>query len=98
MFNINSTYFLLALREGEPDFNYSLEWVREEIEYVMKNGNEIGLHGGHEAYNNLEKMKSEKAYLEEYLGFQVEGYRNHFLRFEVPTTWNILHKAGFRVL
>jgi hypothetical protein len=93
--HIKSTYYFLALQNGEQDFNYDLGKIAEQLQYVVKNGNEIGLHGGHYAYNNKEKLLKEKLLLEENSGIKVHGYRNHYLRFAIPTTWNNLEQAGF---
>jgi hypothetical protein len=55
----------------------------------------VGLHGGHEAYNNPAEIKSEKQKLEKVLRKEVMGYRNHYLRFKTPETWELLADAGF---
>jgi hypothetical protein len=41
-------------------------------------------------------MKGEKSRLENTLGKKVIGYRNHYLRFKIPDTWELLAKAGFK--
>ena len=64
--------------------------------YIVDQGWEVGLHGGHEAFNNLDVLKREKDRLERALGKKVIGYRNHFLRFRVPDTWELLKEVGFR--
>ena len=38
----------------------------------------------------------EKERLEKAIGKKVTGYRNHFLRFETPNTWEYLEKANFK--
>ena len=38
----------------------------------------------------------EKKLLENVLGKKIAGYRNHYLRFSIPKTWNLLDMAGFR--
>lgn len=44
----------------------------------------------------LKILKKKKRRLEEVLGKKVVGYRNHYLRFRVPDTWELLSKAGFK--
>jgi hypothetical protein len=34
--------------------------------------------------------------LESVLEKEVVGFRNHFLRFRIPDTWELLSKAGFK--
>ena len=62
----------------------------------MKKTIVMGLHGGHNAYNTLDEIKTKKKRLEKVLGNKVVGYRNHFLKFKVPDTWELLSKAGFK--
>lgn len=91
-----STFYFLALEKGDMDFNFSLKDIKDDLKEIVKKGWEVGLHGGHEAYNNLNKMEKEKKRLEEILEREVIGYRNHYLRFCVPDTWELLRKAGFK--
>ena len=91
-----STFFIMGLEEGDQDFNYRAEDISQELNCIMDRGWEVGLHGGHEAYQDLRALKRQKANLERSLGKDVVGYRNHFLRFKVPDTWELLEKAGFK--
>jgi len=92
-YGFKSSYYMLSLKDGEQDFNYQLEDVKSIIDDILKSGNEIGLHGGHKAYNSSEKIKQEKEYLAQFSN--PKGYRNHFLRFKVPETWNYIQANGF---
>jgi peptidoglycan/xylan/chitin deacetylase (PgdA/CDA1 family) len=56
----------------------------------------VGLHGGHTTYLNEPEMREKKKQLEKVTHKPVLGYRNHYLRFKVPTTWECLNKAGFQ--
>ncbi|HBI72883.1 MAG TPA: hypothetical protein DDY59_06820 [Lachnospiraceae bacterium] len=95
-FEAKSTFFIMGLKEGEWDFNYQAEDLTQELGIIVDRGWEVGLHGGHEAYKDLMALKRQKANLEETLGRKVMGYRNHFLRFKVPDTWELLKEAGFK--
>lgn len=90
----SSSYFL-SLSKGEQDFNYEPSEIPEVFEMIKASGGEIGLHGGHQAYGSLEKLKSEKEKLEAASGQKVVGYRNHYLRFKTPYTWQYLDQLGF---
>ncbi len=94
--NLVSSYYFLSLEKGEPDFNYKIENQKENFIKIKKAGSEIGMHGGHQAYNDISKIISERSKLETALGEKVVGYRNHYLRFKTPDTWNLLQKAGFK--
>lgn len=95
-YGAKSSFYFMALDKGDLDFNYNIEDLEAEISNIADNGWEVGLHGGHKAYDNLDLIKANKKRLERVLGKEVIGYRNHYLRFKTPDTWDILSKAGFK--
>ncbi|MGP8337637.1 MAG: polysaccharide deacetylase family protein, partial [Methanosarcinaceae archaeon] len=95
-YNAKSSFYFLASNVENQDYSYEIENLKDEIAYISNNGWEMGLHGGHESYNDLEDLKKKKEKLENVLGKKVIGYRNHYLRFKTPDTWEILSKAGFK--
>jgi len=56
---------------------------------IKKRGHYIGIHPTYNAYNNFEQFKAEKDELEQNLNTKIKFGREHYLRFEVPTTWQI---------
>ncbi len=94
-YGAQSSFYFLATDSDIRRFRYSIEDFEGELGQIVDQGWEVGLHGGYYAYNNLEEMKREKKRLEQVLGRKVTGYRNHYLRFSVPDSWEILEKAGF---
>lgn len=94
-YNAKSSFYFLSLDPDETDYNYKIEDLGNEISNISDKGWEVGLHGGHSSYNNLKDLEHQKIKLEKILGKKVVGYRNHFLRFKVPVTWELLAKAGF---
>ena len=95
-YNAKSSFYFLTLDKEDLDFNFEIEDLEHEIGIIRDRGWEVGLHGGHNAYNNFEEIKKEKDKIERVLNKKVIGYRNHFLRFKVPDTWELLSKAGFK--
>jgi peptidoglycan/xylan/chitin deacetylase (PgdA/CDA1 family) len=95
-FNAKSSFFFMGLEEGDQDYNYLAKDLSHEMGCIVDRGWEVGLHGGNEAFNKLETIKREKDRLEKELGRRVIGYRNHFLRFRVPITWELLKEADFK--
>jgi hypothetical protein len=91
-----SSFNFLALNEDDQDYNFDISDLKYELRQITQRGWEVGLHGGHAAYNNLEIILEEKKMLEDALGSEVIGYRNHYLRFKTPDTWELLSKAGFK--
>jgi len=94
-YNAKSSFYFLSLSKGEQDYNYDLAEISDVFDQIRENNGEIGLHGGHEAYDNISKMKQEKEKLESIIGEKVHGYRNHYLRFQTPSTWQHLDKLNF---
>lgn len=94
-YGATSTFFFLALQDGDQDYSYEVEDLTTEIGTITDRGWEVGLHGGHQAYGDVQKLKEEKNRLEKVVNRPVTGYRNHFLRFRVPETWEYLSEAGF---
>jgi peptidoglycan/xylan/chitin deacetylase (PgdA/CDA1 family) len=95
-YDAKSSFYFLALNPGEKDFNYKIEDLEAELKFISDQGWEVGLHGGYESYKSLEDLKEKKYRIENVLGKQIIGYRNHYLRFKVPDTWELLSKAGFK--
>ncbi|MCJ7634681.1 hypothetical protein MUP77_20110, partial [Candidatus Bathyarchaeota archaeon] len=95
-YGAKSSFYFLALEDHDLDFNYRIQDLENELGNITDQGWEVGLHGGHDAYNNLSEIRIEKERLEKALGREVIGYRNHFLKFKVPTTWELLSNAGLK--
>lgn len=94
-YNARSSFYFLATDADIRRFRYNIEDLEGELGRIVDRGWEVGLHGGYYAYNDLKEILREKERLEQALGRKVTGYRNHYLRFCVPDSWEILEKAGF---
>jgi peptidoglycan/xylan/chitin deacetylase (PgdA/CDA1 family) len=90
---ISSFYF--QAEDGNREYAYLLEDMKQEMCMLHDRGWEVGLHGGCEAYRDPDRLKKEKRHIEKVLNGKVVGYRNHFLKFQVPTTWELLANEGF---
>jgi peptidoglycan/xylan/chitin deacetylase (PgdA/CDA1 family) len=94
-YNARSSFFFLALDPADQDYEYRIEDLRDEISFIQDQGWEIGLHGGHQGSVDLDKLRNEKRNLEKVTSTAITGCRNHYLKFIVPDTWELLKKAGF---
>jgi peptidoglycan/xylan/chitin deacetylase (PgdA/CDA1 family) len=65
------------------------------IHYLDKNGWEVGLHGSFRSFNDLNLLETEKKILENLLGHQIIGIRQHYLNLN-ENTWKIQQAAGFK--
>ncbi|WP_367121914.1 polysaccharide deacetylase family protein [Methanohalophilus sp. DAL1] len=95
-YDAKSSFYFITTEKDPVRFRYNIEDIETELSEIIDNGFEVGLHGGYYAYNSLETIIKEKERLEKTLGKKVIGYRNHYLRFKVPDTWELLSKAGFK--
>lgn len=95
-YGARSSFYFLALSHGDQDYSYDIHDIKEELRAIDNAGWEVGLHGGHRAFCDGDVIEIEKKRLESALGRQVIGYRNHYLRFQVPDTWGHLSNAGFK--
>ena len=94
-YSAESTFFFLALDKGDEEYSYALEDQSEDLKLILDRGGEIALHGGHETYRSQDQMERMKDRMERVIGSPVSGFRNHFLKFEVPHTWRRLQGSGF---
>jgi hypothetical protein len=94
-YGAKSSFYFMVQHPGDLDYNYRIDDCETVIGELSDGGWEVGLHGGHTAYTDPVEIKSEKNQLEKVLNKNVVGYRNHYLRFRVPDTWEHLQAAGF---
>lgn len=95
-YGAKSTFYFMAASRDPRRFRYNIEDIASDLQFIVESGWEVGLHGGYYSFNDVDAIKSEKSRLESALGREVIGYRNHYLRFQVPDTWDILEKCGFK--
>ncbi|MFX0132668.1 MAG: polysaccharide deacetylase family protein [Candidatus Hodarchaeota archaeon] len=71
--------------------NYTLDdiFIRKLIKKILKRGHKIGFHPSYETYNNRELWSIEYKKLSSIIPEEIKTGRQHFLRFEVPITWQI---------
>ena len=95
-FGACSSFYFLATNSDITRFRYNIEDLEEELHQINDSGWEVGLHSGYYAFNDFEEILREKKRLEKVLDREVIGNRNHYLRFQVPDSWEYLKRAGFR--
>ena len=95
-YNAKSSFYFLTAIKDPMRFRYHIEDLKEEIREVSARGWDVGLHGGFYSFDNLSEICAEKDRLEDALGHEVIGFRNHYLREKVPDSWELLSRAGFK--
>ncbi len=88
---IKSHFFFMGKGCSEYDNFYSINdaFVQDLIKKIKQRNHEIGFHPSYNAYNDAEQFTKEKHEVEKALQTKLSFGREHYLRFEVPTTWQI---------
>jgi len=101
-YGLKSTFFFKA-GSSNPlyDNDYSLgdPWIQTLMQRAYERGHEIGIHPSYESYKDEKTLRLECERLRrvaESLGISQEcwGSRQHYLRWENPTTWQICDESG----
>ena len=93
-------YFMGGATDPARDANYPFDdWLRRLIREIDGRGHELGLHPSYRTYLDPEAMRREletlRAVVEaESVEQDVVGGRQHYLRWECPTTWRIWAELG----
>jgi len=87
---LKSRFYFIPGELGEEDVRYDMSdnKVTEIINNIVSKGHIVGIHGTYDGYNKQNVFKQELSRLQKTYPNIIEG-RQHFLRFENPTTWQI---------
>jgi hypothetical protein len=96
---IKSRFYFMSGGITKYDNNYKIDEKRciELIKEIKRRGHIIGFHGSYSSYNNPQQWGKEKELLERVCQSEVNEGRQHFLRFEVPTTWQIWEDNNMQI-
>jgi hypothetical protein len=86
--NTKSYFFLHSSNASKYDYDNSL-FLKQIVNKILKRGHFIGYHPSYNAYNNEELFRKDKEKIENIINQKLTFGRQHYLRFEVPTTWQI---------
>ncbi len=98
-YGFRSTFFVLHdpywSRQG-PRYTLQSAALHRIIRMIQAAGCEVGLHGGYYRFNQPALYRESRLALQEALGVDAVGIRNHLLRFSYPETWLAQEAAGFK--
>lgn len=97
--NSKSRFYFMSGGNNQFDGNYDIESKRsaEIISGILSRDHIVGFHPSFDAYKDRYLFFYEKEKLERAISIKVMEGRCHYLRFEVPTTWQIFEDAGMSV-
>jgi hypothetical protein len=64
---------------------------------IQQRGHHIGLHPSYNTFHDRRLLREEKQRLEKALDTTITSSRQHYLKFAVPKTWQLLSDEGIRV-
>ena len=96
---VKSRFYFMSGGVTEFDNKYKIDDERtiKLINHIKKRGHIVGFHPSYNAYNDTIQFKKEKEALEKASKSKIREGREHYLRFEVPTTWQIWADNGLEV-
>lgn len=98
-FGLQSRFFFLSGGETKHDNYYRIDQrrVQDLLETINNRGHRIGLCSSYNSYTRPLLWEQERDTLRALAPQQINKGRQHYLRFEVPTTWQIWNDAGMSV-
>ncbi len=95
-FNLTSAFYFQTSQKSHYNVGYAMDKnINSLITYLIMRKHEVGLHPGYETFNNKEILEEEKKRLDDILGKKHYGGRQHYLRFNVKSTWQYWNELGF---
>ena len=96
-YNMDSAFYFKTADKSDYDTGYVIEeHVKRCISYLQEQGFEIGFHPGYYTFQNYDRFIEEKERLDKVLGYTDYGGRQHYLRFDVNTTWKYWEQARLK--
>jgi len=89
---VKSYFFLHSSSDTKQDINND-KYIKKIVDKIKKRGHFLGYHPAYNAYNHLKLFIQDKEKIEDIIEDKLTFGRAHFLRFEVPTTWQIWENA-----
>ncbi|WP_102400028.1 DUF7033 domain-containing protein [Haloimpatiens massiliensis] len=90
-----SEFYFIEGEKHRLGKRYDLMSIKKQIDKIKNSPNHvIGIHTNYFSYKDKGRIQNEINQIEKRTGTKVKSCRNHYLRFEMPTTLNILSECG----
>ncbi|WP_281950366.1 polysaccharide deacetylase family protein [Nitrosophilus kaiyonis] len=86
--NTKSYFFLHSSTASKYDIDNN-KFLKKIADKIQNRGHFLGYHPSYNSYNNEGLFRKDKEKIEKIINQELKFGRQHFLRFEVPTTWQI---------
>lgn len=95
-FNLKSHFYFIPSVKGDYDFRYSIESLKLKkiICDILNRNHIVGIHPSWNSFNNKSIFSNELNRLDKY---DISEGRQHYLRFDVPKTWQIWNNNGLKI-
>ncbi len=94
---LKSRFYFLCGGVTIYDRRYKLEEAEKIIGKIVERGHVVGFHASYNSYNNSDLFGKEKKLLENKVSKKIKEGRQHYLRFEIPVTWQIWEDNGMLI-
>jgi peptidoglycan/xylan/chitin deacetylase (PgdA/CDA1 family) len=90
-YNMKTYFFFMAKGNTNYDNYYSLkdDFIQKLSRNIQKRQHFIGIHSSYDAYCSSAQFTKEKNEIKQQLGIETTYGRSHYLKFEIPITWQI---------
>jgi hypothetical protein len=97
--NLKSRFYFTHRGKYKFDGNYAVNsrLLLDQVKKIKERGHITGYHPGYYTHNNPELFAAEKKALEKQLTVKFNEGRHHYLRFEIPFTWQTWEDSGMKV-
>ena len=97
-FNLKSEFYFMGTQPSRMDCGYNVETpcVLRTLSFIQQHEMFIGFHGGYYTSTNPELFAKEKNKIEAAVGYEIVRGRQHYLRFDVHSTFDIMEKCGIK--
>ena len=95
-----SVFYFMTTEERHPkninDYHINDHNILDILKQLVSMDSEIGLHPGILTFNDENRIRDQKIRLEEAVQQEVVRSRQHYLKYEYPTTFKILESIGVK--
>jgi hypothetical protein len=96
--NLKAHFYFIPSLKNEPwaFYDYNSPVIRKYINKILHRNHIVGLHASYRSYNNPKLFKQELLRFVSEFNFYPQEGRQHFLRFQVPTTWQLWEQNNLK--